>query len=1091
MEGKVLGVDLDHPLRVVDDFLAFASQDACKVPSHFALVRYERYKNTGNIDDINDAIKYVRLAVQWTPEGHPLMASRLNNLGIMLMGRYEGTGSISDLEEAIEVTRQVITSSENHPELAGFLTNLGNQLGFHYDKTGEMKSLEEAISISRRAVELDLSGPNRPMLLNNLSNWLSERYKRIGEMQDLEVAIRLTRQAIELTPEGHPDKRRIWLSNLGNQLENRYIHTGDVADLEAAIQITRQTLMDTPESRPERARIMNDLGNKLESRYERTGNTQDIEEAIQLGRMAIKSTPNRHPGLPRRLNDLANKLENRYMRTGEKQDINESIQLSQQAVNLCPNDLPARMGWLANLAMKLKNRYERTGEQLDLNRAIRAARLSVDRSPDNHPEHAEHLNSLANLLERQYERTDDIRSIEEAIQISRQAVDLTPDDHPDRAIFLTNLGNRLSHIYRRIGEAQTLEEAICLTRQAVELIPKDASSRPSYLNNLGNKLKARYQSVGSIPDLDEAIQLIEQAIDLTPANHPNQVVYLINLGNHIECRYERTLLRQDLARACGIFFRAWYCQNGIPFHRLRAVSRLLKLLPLQGEFAIAAQLAERAIDHLPIINSRSLDLQDRQFVVSMFAGIAADACSLFLDSQKPDQALQSLESGRAVIIGQLVDDRSDISGISKLCPELGNSYRSLLEEVNKPHDDGAPDLEQHVRRRRTAVKELDACIQKIRTLPGYQRYLRNQSIAEMQKCAADGNIIIVNVTTIRSDAIVVTSTSVRIVRLPMMAASEAQPWLQKQWNGSKVERGKKNKEYLGYLSWLWRVCVSPILKHINGFMEPLREEPPRVWWIGSGLASSMPFHAAGDYSSGLTDNAYYTTISSYTPSIKALTHSRSGLSSKDDINGHFLIATMGTTPGLVKLPGVSIEKDGVVQALDGVITPKQLTQPSTDEVLKTLDDCAFVHFACHGYTDQTDPSSSGLIFQKHDGSDLKQDIMTVRDLSKINFKNARIAYLSACSTAENRVAKLIDEEIHVVTGFQVAGFRHVIGCLWPSIDRVCAEVARGFYSSLFRNRNTQWGDIDASKALRESVMEVWTTDLKRPLNWAQFVHYGP
>ena len=89
------------------------------------------------------------------------------------------------------------------------------------------------------------------------------------------------------------------------------------------------------------------------------------------------------------------------------------------------------------------------------------------------------------------------------------------------------------------------------------------------------------------------------------------------------------------------------------------------------------------------------------------------------------------------------------------------------------------------------------------------------------------------------------------------------------------------------------------------------------------------------------------------------------------------------------------------------------------------------------------------------------------------------------------MAQLADEVIHVVSGFQVAGFGHAIGCLWPSVDRVCAEVATGFYSSLFRQSDERGETGDVAKALRESVMGVLATDLKRPLNWAQFVHYGP
>ena len=57
--------------------------------------------------------------------------------------------------------------------------------------------------------------------------------------------------------------------------------------------------------------------------------------------------------------------------------------------------------------------------------------------------------------------------------------------------------------------------------------------------------------------------------------------------------------------------------------------------------------------------------------------------------------------------------------------------------------------------------------------------------------------------------------------------------------------------------------------------------------------------------------------------------------------------------------------------------------------------------------------------------------MTVRDISQATLEHAQIAYLSACSTVENKVAQLANEVIHVGSGFQVAGFRHVIGCLWP------------------------------------------------------------
>jgi hypothetical protein len=82
-----------------------------------------------------------------------------------------------------------------------------------------------------------------------------------------------------------------------------------------------------------------------------------------------------------------------------------------------------------------------------------------------------------------------------------------------------------------------------------------------------------------------------------------------------------------------------------------------------------------------------------------------------------------------------------------------------------------------------------------------------QETAEMQECAAGGSIVIVNITTFGSDAIIVSPTAIKILNLPMLAAKDARAWLSKKWTGRRSERAQKNREYLKYLSWLWEACV--------------------------------------------------------------------------------------------------------------------------------------------------------------------------------------------------------------------------------------------------------------------------------------------
>jgi CHAT domain-containing protein len=209
---------------------------------------------------------------------------------------------------------------------------------------------------------------------------------------------------------------------------------------------------------------------------------------------------------------------------------------------------------------------------------------------------------------------------------------------------------------------------------------------------------------------------------------------------------------------------------------------------------------------------------------------------------------------------------------------------------------------------------------------------------------------------------------------------------------------------------------------------------------------------------------------------------------------------MPTTPGngsdansrkLKELPGVIDEKKRVTDIARCCHLPTKLLDfPSAEQVVDGLKSCCIAHFACHGFTDHSDPSNSGLILQRQEGGRTEQDRLTAQRVSELDLKNVQVAYLSACSTAENKVARLWDEVIHVVSGFQVAGFPHVVGCLWPSVDRVCVGVASGFYSSLLQKGATGGGGREVASALREAVMAARATDMAMPLVWAPFVHYG-
>ena len=445
----------------------------------------------------------------------------------------------------------------------------------------------------------------------------------------------------------------------------------------------------------------------------------------------------------------------------------------------------------------------------------------------------------------------------------------------------------------------------------------------------------------------------------------------------------------------------------------------------------------------------------------------------------------------------MIDNWSDLSSLMKAHPELAIKFKTLRNTVNARSGYSSTESDRLLtaQRRRAAAAELELCIQSIQGVPGQELFMAAQSIEAMQACAVGGNAVVVNVSQLRSDAIVVSSTGIRTISLSSLSAADAEIWIGKQWPGSNSERGAKNKEYAEFLKWLWEVCVKHVLDDIGCTKSVSIESFSRIWWIGSGLASSMPFHAAGNHSPGSTENTFNHVISSYTPSIKALSHSRSRRPIDMDSRLKALIATMpvtpGMKPGLDRLPAVLDEKSSVMEILRHYTIVEEIEQPSAEAVIHSVEECNIAHFACHGRTNDIDPSSSGLILQRKDESgNAVQDVLTVHDLSEINLQHAQLAYLSACSTVENKAAHLADETIHVVSGFQVAGFPHVIGCLWPSEDKVCVEVAHGFYASLVEQGVLRLDSRGIAAALHTSVMEARAENRKQPLKWAQFVHYG-
>jgi hypothetical protein len=103
------------------------------------------------------------------------------------------------------------------------------------------------------------------------------------------------------------------------------------------------------------------------------------------------------------------------------------------------------------------------------------------------------------------------------------------------------------------------------------------------------------------------------------------------------------------------------------------------------------------------------------------------------------------------------------------------------------------------------------------------------SIEAMQACAVSDNVVVVNISQLRNDAIIVSPTGVRTIRFPGLSTANAKVWVSKQWHSLKSKRGARNKEYAEFLKWLWEVCVKHVLNAINYTKSVSIEYLSRLW----------------------------------------------------------------------------------------------------------------------------------------------------------------------------------------------------------------------------------------------------------------------
>ncbi|KAJ2998341.1 hypothetical protein NUW58_g356 [Xylaria curta] len=979
-------------------------------------------------------------------EGNPRSdAKQLEQLSRLLYFIFTKTQEVDDIQRAINKAEEVLTATTriDDPNYTRFLKNLIVMLIKKYENTQSLEDLDQAILRAEEMATMPLDSSYSSI---DLFFMKARKAMMTSTTEDRDEA---TSWAMRVMEQNTNQTRQFTIEKLQQ--------TNNLNDIQTAVQGAERSVEAAPRNHLSRVIALNNSANSLSLLFERTGLLEDLERSIQTAEEALEAVPHNHPYRAKLLGNLAAALGMKCLRTGNLSDLQIAIQKTEEAVKSMPNNDPERPKLLSNLSVSLYFRFMGTGDTSDLQMSIDKSKEALEAMPLNHPDRAKLLSNLAAALGIKYRRTHDHEALRTAIQNSKEALGATAPGHPDRAKMLANLASSCRIEFEHTGNPEDLQVAIQTTEDAIiEAMRHNNPDIASMLSNQCVLFQAKYEQTLDPDDLQMSIKRAEEAekaMAMAAPDHSDRAQILSSLALSLRVRSKLTGDQKDAKRAASLYVAAMDMPAAPPRIRIRAAFYAAEILANSQEWAEVCRITEIAINLLPTVAPRQLQQHDQQNMLGEFAGLASLAASAALEAKNDAaHAVQLLELGRSVILGLRFGTRSDLTKLKEQHREMAEKFEKLRDILDAPSSNTfatpAPVASTvDTNGRHNASFELNAIIDQIRNLSGFENFLRPPHVDELMAAASLGPVVVINISKYRCDAFLVSEDVIRSIRLTDLKQAEIEEQVKlmrsiRAGTASSAQAWDMSR----MLEWLWNAAVRPILDQLR-FLKPPENKWPRIWWIPTGPLSLLPLHAAGLTSPQSTESALDRVVSSYSSSIKALIYARRNppKSLSPSESREALLVSMDVTPKYPNLVFAKEEVNNLASLFPDSVRTVTLNRPCRRDVLKSLGTCTMFHFAGHGKSDSSDPSKSSLLLK-----DWEEEPLTVEHLVGLNLsrKSPWLAYLSACSTGENGAENLYDEAINLVSVCQLAGFQNVVGSLWEVSDKYSMDAAEEVYKTI-------------------------------------------
>lgn len=1073
----------------------------------------------------------------------PRQIDTLGTLCLLLTQLFDATGEteLPLLEEAACHARAVYERiPAEHPDRAGLLLNIAVALQKYFEHSMDLTALDDAVRVFGDLSALVEAG-------TSLSDDILARYAGLRQQvlrlrPDLESMRELQRVTTQIAPErvtpfGHVYEAIAQLT-VDPQL--------DVAAVRSAIDRAREALTTQTLPNSDLAATLSGLALALMVASQRTGDRNLLVEALSTASRSAELIDRDDANWLPVLFNRAFVLKACYEASDDLNALEQAIRLGHEGVANLPAEHSGRPEYLSFMGLALMHWAARTSDRVALEEAIEFGRSAVA-AAEGDLLRGVMLSNFGHALQDAYDRTQELTLIQEAVQVSRQALALSSPEVVDYPGLLVNLGANLSRLHRRTGEIGFLHEAIGCERAAVAAVGTEDLHRAKLVSNLATSLDTLYQLTADSEVLREAVtfereaaalsaeggpleysrclailssglfglygedrtperraeylRVARQAVALTPPDHPRLAVRQSTLGSGLMVCHTDT---QDPAyrQEALPMLRAAVASVGTPASiRISAARMLAFAEELGGDNDSALATLEVIIELLPTVATRGLTRPDREHWLGQLSGLASEVAAIAIAANRPERAVELLEQCRGFLLAEALDDRDDLSELTRRAPQLAQELTQLrgrltalqggqmIDIAGAPGDADSDAVIRSGAARRDLAQQWSALLQRIRSLPGFEEFLRPPDIQRLRSHTVDGPIVVVFGRELPGSggALIIPADPtqpVYAIELPALRGGavtqrvERLDALQMLREGSLADRVAAEEGLHELLQWLWDGVAGPVLAELG--IDGHCEQPARMWWLPVGALAHLPLQAAGYHRESGTRTVLDRTVSSVIATLRSLGQRGRMSSPRGD---SALIIAMPHTEEAPPLAGVVAEAADIAALLrdSRTLLGHEATCGSVTDALPRYP---IVHFACHGVAEPRDPSRSRLLLHDH-----RTEPLTVAAIGQLHLDEAELAYLSACSTTRTS-ARLIDEAIHLTAAIQLAGYRHVIGTLWAVNDVVAAEVASSFYRYLTDSGTRAASAQLSAAALNHAIRECRERYRRSPSLWAGHLHYG-